>query len=176
MLCKKITELLSQIHLHLYPYDNCKLSAIRSGKLSLFIEKDWNELIYAIAKQLKPKEAAVANKGQQFEIVVEELLHILFEDQELSFTPTKMSYDGSKDFWSIDDSYKLWWVECKNYRENISLTQLAPTLFMADLHEASYLLFLVTPNLIGISNVKLAYMLKSIIKRYLYLRMSILIA
>ena len=109
--------------------------------MSLFTEKDWNELIYAIAKQLKPKEAAVANKGQQFEIVVEELLHILFEDQDLSFTPTKMSYDGSKDFWSIDDSYKLWWVECKNYRENISLTQLAPTLFMADLHEASYLLF-----------------------------------
>lgn len=27
---QKITELLSQIHLHLYPYDNCKLSGRRS--------------------------------------------------------------------------------------------------------------------------------------------------
>lgn len=110
--------------------------------MNYFNNKQWNELLLRIAIQIKgPKEAKKANKGQLFEYLVEVLLNNLFEDRNIIFTATQASHDGSKDFWSIDDSEEVWWAECKNYTESIALTQLAPTMLMAELYEVEHLMF-----------------------------------
>ena len=81
------------------------------------------------------------NKGVQFEILVAYLLKYMFEDDELVFRSTKSSHDGNKDFWAIDGANEVWWAECKNYTPNIALTQLAPTLVMAEINQVRHLLF-----------------------------------
>ena len=81
------------------------------------------------------------NKGIQFELLVEYLLSQMFSHEELSFKNTKLSHDGNKDFWAIDNLDEVWWAECKNYAPNIALTQLAPTLVMAEINEVSHLMF-----------------------------------
>lgn len=103
-------------------------------------KKSWDSIIERIYQHYH-NECKLPNKGIQFEFVVEMLLHTLFDKEELYFTGTKLSHDGSKDFWAIDAAQQLWWAECKNYSEKISLQQLAPTLIMAELNESSYLLF-----------------------------------
>ena len=59
----------------------------------------------------------------------------------MSFQPTKSSHDGNKDFWAIDEANEVWWAECKNYTPNIALTQLAPTLVMAEINQVRHLMF-----------------------------------
>lgn len=81
------------------------------------------------------------NKGIQFEVLIECLLKYKYSEDDLSFQKTKLSHDGNKDFWAIDNTNKLWWAECKNYTPNISLTQLAPTLVMAEINQVSHLMF-----------------------------------
>lgn len=81
------------------------------------------------------------NKGIQFEVLVEYLLSQMFPMEVLSFKNTKLSHDGNKDFWAIDESNEVWWAECKNYTPNIALTQLAPTLVMAEINRVSHLIF-----------------------------------
>ncbi|MDR2728856.1 MAG: ATP-binding protein [Chitinispirillales bacterium] len=104
-------------------------------------EEQWNKLLCDFADFRKGSGASEkANKGQLFEYIVEYLLENLF-GKKIKFKATKASYDGSKDFWAVDEQFKLWWAECKNYSDNISLTQLAPTLFMAELNEVNNLLF-----------------------------------
>lgn len=104
-------------------------------------KKDWKKLLAAFYKKKKKEEVSEVNKGIQFESLVQSLLCIMFEESDLIFQPTKASHDGSKDFWAIDEEDALWWAECKNYTSNISLTQLAPTLIMAELNNIQYLLF-----------------------------------
>lgn len=103
-------------------------------------KKSWDLIIERIYQHYH-NESNLPNKGIQFEFAVEMLLHTLFDKEGLYFTGTKLSHDGSKDFWAIDAAQQLWWAECKNYSERISLQQLAPTLIMAELNESSYLLF-----------------------------------
>lgn len=81
------------------------------------------------------------NKGIQFEVLVECLLKHKYCDDNLSFQKTMLSHDGNKDFWAFDDIDELWWAECKNYSSNIALTQLAPTLVMAEINQVSHLMF-----------------------------------
>lgn len=81
------------------------------------------------------------NKGIQFEVLVECLLKHKYYNDNLSFQKTKLSHDGNKDFWAFDDTNELWWAECKNYSSNIALTQLAPTLVMAEINQVSHLMF-----------------------------------
>lgn len=81
------------------------------------------------------------NKGIQFEVLVECLLKYKYCDDDLSFQKTKLSHDGNKDFWAFDNIDELWWAECKNYSPNIALTQLAPTLVMAEINQVSHLMF-----------------------------------
>lgn len=81
------------------------------------------------------------NKGIQFEVLVESLLKYKYSEDDLLFQKTKLSHDGNKDFWAIDNANELWWAECKNYTPNISLTQLAPTLVMAEINQVSHLMF-----------------------------------
>mgnify|MGYP002510910409 CR=1 FL=1 len=81
------------------------------------------------------------NKGIMFEHLVEKLLASMFDNSSLVFNRTKASHDGSKDFWAIDEDNNVWWAECKNFTPNISLTQLAPTLIMAEINNVHYLFF-----------------------------------
>ena len=108
--------------------------------MTILEQKVWDETIEKLCEHYCP-DAIQQNKGVQFEVVVEQLLKVFFLKNGLKFTGTKLTHDGSKDFWGIDNFQKLWWVECKNYADNISLTHLAPTLIMAELHDSSYLLF-----------------------------------
>jgi len=81
------------------------------------------------------------NKGIQFEVLVECLLKHKYCNDDLSFQKTQLSHDGNKDFWAFDSADELWWAECKNYVSNIALTQLAPTLVMAEINQVRHLLF-----------------------------------
>lgn len=107
-----------------------------------YIEKNkWKKLLEEFYKKTFEQNEPDVNKGIQFENLVESLLRNMFEDDDIIFQSTKVSHDGSKDFWAVDEADALWWAECKNYTENISLTQLAPTLIMAELNNVQYLLF-----------------------------------
>lgn len=44
------------------------------------------------------------NKGIQFEVLVECLLKHKYGKINLSFQKTKLSHDGNKDFWAIDNA------------------------------------------------------------------------
>lgn len=94
--------------------------------------------IYYNGKENIPQDL---NKGIMFEHLVEKLLASMFDKSNLVFNSTKASHDGSKDFWAIDEENNVWWAECKNYTPNISLTQLAPTLIMAEINNVHYLFF-----------------------------------
>ena len=107
-------------------------------------DKDWDTYLLDYLESIKknildiPKDP---NKGIQFEVLVEYLLSQKFTAEELCFKNTKLSHDGNKDFWAIDAANEVWWAECKNYTPNIALTQLAPTLIMAEINQVSHLMF-----------------------------------
>ena len=104
----------------------------------------WDNYLIEYLKELKKEMNNIPqdpNKGIQFEILVEYLLHKMFSAEELSFKKTKLSHDGNKDFWAIDNTSEVWWAECKNYTPNIALTQLAPTLVMAEINQVRHLMF-----------------------------------
>lgn len=106
--------------------------------------RDWDTYLLDYleeAKKIMKDIPEDPNKGIQFEILVEYLLSQMFPVEVLSFKNTKLSHDGNKDFWAIDDGNEVWWAECKNYTPNISLTQLAPTLVMAEINQVSHLMF-----------------------------------
>ena len=107
-------------------------------------KEDWNQYLthhLEAVRQFINNIPENPNKGVQFEILVAYLLKYMFEDVELVFHPTKSSHDGNKDFWAIDGANEVWWAECKNYTPNISLTQLAPTLVMAEINQVRHLMF-----------------------------------
>lgn len=64
----------------------------------------------------------------------ENLVYMLLEDTFPSFNwkDTPITHDGSKDFYAQKDE-RLYWAECKNYKNKISLQIIAPTLVMAQL-------------------------------------------
>lgn len=98
-------------------------------------EDKWKELLERFGNKKK------VNKGIRFENLVKELLCKLFPERNIIFNPTKETHDGSKDFWAVDSENRRWWAECKNYNSNLSMKELTPTLFMADLYDIDYLLF-----------------------------------
>ena len=99
-------------------------------------EEVWNNFLEYISVDEKTN-----NKGEAFEVLVDKLLNRMFSSQNISFFQTKLSHDGSKDFWAIDDEDNLWWAECKNRNERLGLKELSPTLFMAELYEINHILF-----------------------------------
>ena len=113
------------------------------------------------------------NKGILFEVLVECLLNQIFYDDELIFKNTKLSHDGSKDFWAIDIANDVWWAECKNYTPNISLTQLAPTLVMAEINQVSHLMFFSYSSLNINLKKELHSMLINIIKKFSCMMMTL---
>lgn len=110
-----------------------------------YIDDDsWNAYLLTYLEETKKSMKALPeepNKGIQFEVLVEDLLSQMFSKEILIFQNTKCSHDGSKDFWAIDAANEVWWAECKNYTSNIALTQLAPTLVMAEINQVSHLMF-----------------------------------
>lgn len=107
-------------------------------------EEDWKQYLnyhMEAVRQFINNIPENPNKGVKFEILVAYLLEYMFEEDELSFQPTKSSHDGNKDFWAIDEANEVWWAECKNYTPNIALTQLAPTLVMAEINQVRHLMF-----------------------------------
>lgn len=99
-------------------------------------EELWNKFLEYISAEEKSN-----NKGEAFEIFVDKLLNKMFSSKNINFFQTKISHDGSKDFWAVDDEDNLWWAECKNRNERLGLKELSPTLFMAELYEINYILF-----------------------------------
>lgn len=99
-------------------------------------EETWNNFL----EYISVKETT-NNKGEAFEVLVNKLLNKMFSSQNINFFRTKVSHDGSKDFWGLDEEDNLWWAECKNRNERLGLKELSPTLFMAELYEVNHLLF-----------------------------------
>lgn len=107
-------------------------------------KEDWDVYLLDHLEEIKKNMRDIPeapNKGIQFEVLVERLLNQIFYEEELLFQSTKLSHDGNKDFWAIDTANKVWWAECKNYTPNIALTQLAPTLVMAEINQVCHLMF-----------------------------------
>lgn len=75
-------------------------------------------------------------------ILFEKLVFMLLEELFPSFSwhDTPITHDGSKDFYAQYDE-TLYWAECKNYSDKISLQTIAPTLVMAQLCNADEIYF-----------------------------------
>ena len=79
--------------------------------------------------------------GKKFEELIQILLNSLYSDKKIVWEPTKITHDGNKDFIGKEDNNVKIWAECKNYKDNISLKVLAPTLIMAELDGIEEILF-----------------------------------
>lgn len=75
--------------------------------------------------------------GIKFENLVEYLLIALYGKK---WTRTKKSHDDNRDFWIHFDEQHIW-AECKNYKDSIAMSVLAPTLVMAQIYEVNEILF-----------------------------------
>lgn len=112
--------------------------------MKYLIKEDWDMYLLDHLEEIKRTMGDIPeapNKGVQFEVLVEHLLNQIFYEEELLFQNTKLSHDGNKDFWAIDTANEVWWAECKNYTPSIALTQLAPTLVMAEINQVCHLMF-----------------------------------
>lgn len=86
-------------------------------------------------------DGKIQRDGQKFEDLSEEILLLLFKGRKIKFESTQTTHDGNRDFFAFDEKNRLWWAECKNHERTISLTQLAPTIVMAEIYNASFILF-----------------------------------
>lgn len=75
--------------------------------------------------------------GKAFEALIKRILEM--EYGEGTWTPTKESWDGNKDYYWYN-SHKKAWAECKNYQKSIDLNVLSPSLVMAQIHHINELL------------------------------------
>lgn len=75
--------------------------------------------------------------GEEFENLVE---HLLIAKYGAKWTRTKKSHDDNRDFWIHLDEQHIW-AECKNYKDSIAMSILAPTLIMAQIYEVNEILF-----------------------------------
>lgn len=78
------------------------------------------------------------NSGSGFEKLVFMLLKHSFSD--IGWKDTPITHDGSKDFYAQKDN-RVYWAECKNYNNKVSLQTIAPTLIMAELCNADEVYF-----------------------------------
>ena len=72
-----------------------------------------------------------------FEKLVKELLNIEYDS---IWVETKITHDNNRDFYLTDNNH-LYWAECKNYKDSISLDNIAPTLVMAQIFDVNEILF-----------------------------------
>ncbi|MCI9080514.1 MAG: ATP-binding protein [Lachnospiraceae bacterium] len=85
----------------------------------------------------KDKDGNVKGNGEAFENLVEQLLIVKYGKK---WERTKKSHDDNRDFWiHLEDQHI--WAECKNYKDSIAMSVLAPTLVMAQIYEVNEILF-----------------------------------
>lgn len=105
-------------------------------------ESDW-------AKFIKPDKT---HDGLMFESLIKKILEL--EYGEDTWQSTKASWDGSKDFyWHTHDHRR--WAECKNYKSDISLNVLSPTLVMAQIYNVNDILFFSYSSIIKTARQKI---------------------
>lgn len=81
------------------------------------------------------------NKGIAFEDVVEQLIEAMFPKEKWRRTPK--SHDEKRDFVYPQDETlpDQKWAECKNYKENLSINTIAPTLVMGAINQIQCIYF-----------------------------------
>lgn len=99
------------------------MSRLRSEYWNAFIEKGEN--------------GEEKGNGEKFEKLVNHLLIAIYGKE---WTWTQRSHDDNRDFWIYLDEQHIW-AECKNYKNPIAMSVLAPTLVMAQVYEVNEILF-----------------------------------
>ena len=102
------------------------------------------------------KGERIYRDGQKFEDLTADLLACLYRRERIVFERTQTTHDGSKDFVGRREAGKLIWAECKNYAKSVSLTQVAPTLIMAELCDIDEILFFSYSKIAEITMKKLS--------------------
>lgn len=102
------------------------------------------------------KDGKVRRNGQLFEDLVADILARLYWQEQIKFERTQTTHDGSKDFVGLRDEGELIWAECKNYTDSISLTQVAPTLVMAEICNINEILFFSYSRIANVTMKKLS--------------------
>ena len=106
---------------------------------------NWSKIMdEAAAGQTPPASEPVSsleNKGIRFEDLIEKLIRAMFPGEK--WRRNGKSYDGKKDFVfpaeeSLPDQK---WAECKNYKSNLSLNVIAPTLIMGAIEDINTIFF-----------------------------------
>ncbi|MDQ0361637.1 hypothetical protein [Breznakia pachnodae] len=93
----------------------------------------------------------IIKDGKKFENLIKDLLALEYGDNK--WVPTQDSWDGSKDFYFYNDNNK--WAECKNYKSDISLNTLSPTLVMAEIKGIDEILFFCYSQIIDNARYKI---------------------
>lgn len=97
----------------------------------------WNTFIY------KDKDGKEKGNGIEFENLVNHLLILLYGKEWIW---TQKSHDDNRDFWLYFEQRHIW-AECKNYKNPIAMSILAPTLVMAQIYEVNEILFFSRSNI-----------------------------
>lgn len=84
-------------------------------------------------------KATIPNKGIQFENLIEILLKAQFNNDY--WIRTQTTHDGKKDFVHPNLLNPTEWLECKNYRDSISINVISPTLIMGAIEGISRIYF-----------------------------------
>lgn len=87
------------------------------------------------------QNGTVKKDGDRFEQLAADILTILYQNKGITFQRTQTTHDGSKDFVGKQDGREIIWAECKNYKNSISLTQVSPTLVMAEVCQIDEIIF-----------------------------------
>lgn len=97
---------------------------------------NWNLITKNIYKNNKEK-----NKGLLFEDLIEKLISAMFPNE--IWQRTSLSYDGKKDFVYPADVFlpTQKWAECKNYKNNVSMNIISPTLIMSSINNIEQIFF-----------------------------------
>ena len=71
----------------------------------------------------------IKGDGFAFENIINELLKAMFPLEQ--YIHTQETRDGGKDFICITKNEDTYWAECKNYTDNLALSDVAKTFVMA---------------------------------------------
>lgn len=71
----------------------------------------------------------IKGDGFAFENIINELLKVMFPLEQ--YTHTQETRDGGKDFICITKNADTYWAECKNYTDDLALSDVAKTFVMA---------------------------------------------
>lgn len=98
---------------------------------------NWEQIV---SKQNNNNSDYAQSKGILFEDLIENLLREMFPQEH--WRRTAQSHDGKRDFVFPFEEYlpEEKWAECKNYKSNLSINVIAPTLIMGTLEKIGIIL------------------------------------